>query len=50
MAAIAKQPQAQAQAGVPPLWNSYVSVLSADATAQRAKELGADVHAPARST
>lgn len=46
VAAIAKQPQQQAAAGVPSLWNSYVSVLSADATAERAKELGAAVHAP----
>jgi predicted enzyme related to lactoylglutathione lyase len=45
VAAIAKQPQAQTQAGVPSLWHSYVSVASADQTAQRAKELGADVHA-----
>ena len=30
---------------IPP-WNSYISVESADATAERAKELGATVHAP----
>jgi uncharacterized protein len=46
VAAIAPQPQQQRDAGVPPLWNSYVSVESADATAERAKELGATVHAP----
>ncbi len=46
VAAIAPQPQQQRDAGVPPLWNSYVSVASADATAERAKELGATVHAP----
>ena len=30
---------------MPPMWNSYISVASADATAARAKELGATVHA-----
>lgn len=47
VAAIVKQPQPQADMGVPPLWNSYVSVLDADATQARAQELGATVHAPA---
>jgi uncharacterized protein len=46
VAAIAGQPQAQREAGVPPLWNSYVSVASADQAAARAGELGANVHAP----
>ncbi len=46
VAAIAPQPSQQREAGAPPLWNSYVSVQSADATAARAKELGANVHAP----
>jgi uncharacterized protein len=46
VAAIAAQPQQQRDAGVPPLWNSYVSVEDADAVAERAKELGAAVHAP----
>ena len=46
VAAIAPQPQQQRDAGAPALWNSYVSVQSADATAERAKELGATVHAP----
>jgi uncharacterized protein len=46
VAAISPQPQVQRDAGVPPLWNSYVSVQSADAVAQRAGELGATVHAP----
>jgi uncharacterized protein len=46
VAAIATQPEQQREAGVPPLWNSYVSVQDADATAQRAGELGATVHAP----
>jgi predicted enzyme related to lactoylglutathione lyase len=46
VAAISQQPQQQAEAGVPPMWNSYVSVESADAAAERAAELGATVHAP----
>jgi predicted enzyme related to lactoylglutathione lyase len=45
VAAIAPQPPQQSQAGVPPMWNSYVAVESADAAADRAKELGATVHA-----
>jgi uncharacterized protein len=47
VAAIAPQPQQQREAGVPPLWNSYVWVDSADEVAERAGELGATVHAPA---
>lgn len=47
VAAIAPQPQQQREAGVPPLWNSYVWVDSADDVAARAAELGATVHAPA---
>jgi predicted enzyme related to lactoylglutathione lyase len=46
VAAIAGQPQQQRDAGVPPLWNSYVSVADADAVAARAEELGATLHAP----
>jgi uncharacterized protein len=46
VAAISPQPQQQREAGVPPMWNSYVSVESADAAADRAAELGATVHAP----
>jgi predicted enzyme related to lactoylglutathione lyase len=46
VAAISPQQQAQQEAGVPPMWNSYISVESADATAARATELGATVHAP----
>src|SRR3954454_4623790 len=46
VAAIAPQPPQQREMGVPPLWNSYVSVTSADEAADRAKELGATVHAP----
>ena len=45
--AIAPQPEQQRDAGVPPVWNSYVSVDSADAAVERAKELGGTVHAPA---
>lgn len=47
VAAIAPQPPQQREAGVPSVWNSYVSVESADATLERAKELGGTVHAPA---
>ena len=47
VSAIASQPQQQREAGVPPLWNSYVSVTDADAVAKREGELGAQVHAPA---
>jgi predicted enzyme related to lactoylglutathione lyase len=46
VAAISPQPQQQREAGVPPLWNSYISVDSADEAAQRAQELGGTVHAP----
>src|SRR5205807_3866905 len=45
VAAIAPQPPQQGEAGVPPMWNSYVAVESADAAADRAKEVGATVHA-----
>jgi uncharacterized protein len=44
--AISPQQQQQRDAGVPPLWNSYISVENADAVADRARELGATVHAP----
>jgi uncharacterized protein len=47
VAAISPQPQQQREAGVPPAWNSYVTVQSADQTLARAAELGATVHAPA---
>ena len=46
VAAIAPQPSQQREAGLPPLWNSYISVENADETAEKAKELGANVHAP----
>lgn len=45
--AISPQPQQQRDAGVPPLWNSYVTVESADQALESARELGATVHAPA---
>ena len=44
--AISAQPEQQREAGVPPLWNSYISVESANAAADRAQKLGATVHAP----
>jgi uncharacterized protein len=47
VAAISPQPQQQRDAGIPPVWNSYVTVESADQAADRAKGLGATVHAPA---
>jgi uncharacterized protein len=47
VAAISPQPQQQRDAGVPPVWNSYITVESADQTLERAKALGATVHAPA---
>jgi predicted enzyme related to lactoylglutathione lyase len=47
VAAISPQPQQQRDAGVPPTWNSYVTVGSADEALDRARQLGANVHAPA---
>lgn len=47
VAAIAPQPQQQRDAGVPPMWNSYITVQDVDATVERARELGANIHAPA---
>ncbi len=46
VAAIAPQPPQQREAGAPPMWNSYVTVESADAAADEATQLGATVHAP----
>src|SRR3954454_20011390 len=46
VAAISPQPEQQREAGVPPMWNNYVTVESADDAAARAGELGATVHAP----
>lgn len=45
VAAISSQPAQQAEAGVPSMWNSYVTVESADSAAARATELGGNVHA-----
>jgi hypothetical protein len=45
--AISPQMQAQREAGAPPMWNSYITVQSADAALEKARELGATVHAPA---
>jgi predicted enzyme related to lactoylglutathione lyase len=47
VAAISPQPREQREAGAPPAWNSYVTVDSADAAVELAKELGGTVHAPA---
>jgi hypothetical protein len=47
VAAIAPQREQQREAGAPPMWNSYVSVQSADAAVERAQELGGTAHAPA---
>ena len=46
VAAISPQPQMLRDAGAPPTWNSYVTVESADASADRANELGATVLSP----
>lgn len=45
VAAISPQPERLRQAGAPPSWMSYVSVQDADATAARARELGASLFA-----
>ena len=45
VAAISPQPDQQREAGLPAMWNSYVAVESADESAARARELGANVHA-----
>jgi predicted enzyme related to lactoylglutathione lyase len=47
VAAISTQAEQQREAGVPPAWNSYVTVESADQSAERVQELGGTVHAPA---
>ncbi len=47
VAAISPQPQQQRDAGVPPAWNSYITVENADQALSRAAELGGIVHAPA---
>jgi predicted enzyme related to lactoylglutathione lyase len=45
VAAISPQPDGQREAGVPPLWNSYITVESANDAAEKAGELGGNVHA-----
>jgi predicted enzyme related to lactoylglutathione lyase len=47
VAAISAQPEGQQEAGVPPTWNSYITVDSADEALKRAKELGAEIHSDA---
>ena len=47
VASISTQPQQQRDAGAPPAWNNYITVDSADQALERAKQLGATVHAPA---
>lgn len=47
VAAVSPQPPMLRDAGAPPTWNSYITVESADATADRAAELGATVLSPA---
>lgn len=46
VAAAAGQPPQERQAGVPPHWNLYVAVASADDAAARAQSLGGTVLAP----
>jgi uncharacterized protein len=46
VAAISPQPQMLRDTGAPPTWNSYVTVESADASAERANELGANLLSP----
>jgi uncharacterized protein len=43
VAGLAAQPDTQREAGAPPAWQSYVTVESAQASADRAAELGASV-------
>ena len=38
VAAISPQPQMQRDAGVPPVWNSYISVQNVDTAAEKAKD------------
>lgn len=47
VAGIAEQQSQQREAGVPPVWNSYVTVASADEAADGAVRAGGSVHAPA---
>lgn len=47
LGAISPQPPQQRDAGLPPMWNTYITVQSADEALKRAQGLGATVHAPA---
>lgn len=47
VAAISPQRSAEREAGAPPTWNSYVSVVDAEAIVERAKELGGTAMGPA---
>src|SRR5947209_19374796 len=47
VAAISPQPRQQREAGMPPVWNSYLTVESADAALETAGHHGATIHAPA---
>ena len=47
VAAIGPQPEQQRDAGVPPTWNSYVTVESADAMLTKTEQLGGSAHTPA---
>src|SRR4051794_16942610 len=46
VAAVSPQPEQQRAAGVPPVWNSYITVESADAAAEAITAAGGGVHAP----
>lgn len=46
VAAVSPQMEDQRKMGLPPIWNSYITVESADDSAAKAAELGANVHAP----
>ena len=46
VAAISPQMEDQRKMGLPPVWNSYITVESADEAAAKAGDLGATVHAP----
>jgi uncharacterized protein len=46
VAAIAPQQQDERAMGVPPHWNSYITVDDVDAVAARVEELGGTLHAP----
>ena len=44
--AASKQPPQQAEAGVPPMWNTYFTVEDVDLKAKEAEAAGGTVHAP----